>query len=86
MCFDIQGRKIVLQQELFGSTPVTIAADGDGGIRYLPGCIESSLANCWFEFLLKNCAWGAYRRTMYDREVAVPRLISGYMKDAEKLP
>jgi alkylated DNA repair dioxygenase AlkB len=66
------------QQDLFELEPVSLVRDEEGGIRYLPDRISKREANRWFDLLLENADWGAYRRMMYDREVAVPRLIAGY--------
>ncbi|RFU49188.1 alpha-ketoglutarate-dependent dioxygenase AlkB [Paraburkholderia sp. DHOC27] len=77
---------MVFQQELFEPTPTQVTQDDDGGICYLPACLGAAHAQQWFDVLLKDAGWGAYRRKMYDREVAVPRLITGYADDAPSLP
>lgn len=75
------------QQDLFEPEPVELVRDEEGGIRYLPDQISKSEADSWFDLLLGNVDWGAYRRMMYDREVAVPRLIAGYTDNGRiKLP
>lgn len=77
---------MAFQQELFEPAPTQVTQDDDGGICYLPACISSELAQQWFDSLLAAADWGAYRRQMYDREVAVPRLIAGYANSALTLP
>ena len=66
------------QQDFFELEPASLVRDEEGGIRYLPDQISNREADLWFDLLLKNADWGTYRRMMYDREVAVPRLIASY--------
>jgi alkylated DNA repair dioxygenase AlkB len=77
---------MLVQQDLFDPTPVQIVGADEDGIRYLPACIDHDLAQRWFDLLLENAGWGAYRRMMYEREVAVPRLVAGYAADDASLP
>ncbi|WP_207003644.1 alpha-ketoglutarate-dependent dioxygenase AlkB [Trinickia mobilis] len=74
---------MAFQEVLFGPEPVSVVRDEEGGVRYLPASIGPQLAHRWFDLLMRNASWGAYRRMMYDREVAVPRLMAGYAEDAQ---
>jgi len=61
--------------------------DGEfGSVRYFPDCVSPHVAREWFEALLEQVPWAAYRRQMYDREVAVPRLVATYGLDAADVP
>lgn len=74
------------QQHLFGSSPVPLVADNEGGIRYLPDCIDANQAAQWFAALLENVEWKAHRRMMYEREIDVPRLSADYADYADNGP
>lgn len=74
------------QQALFAPEPVSVLHDAEGGIRYLPESIAADTAQQWFEASLKNIGWLAQQRMMYDREVAVPRLIATFAREAGNLP
>ncbi|EIF34204.1 alkylated DNA repair protein [Burkholderia sp. Ch1-1] len=77
---------MVSQQALFAPEPVSLLHDGEGGIRYLPESIPAATARQWFEVSLKNIGWLSRQRMMYDREVAVPRLIATFAREAGDLP
>ena len=70
------------QLTLFGSTDALLADDERGRITYTPGFVDAATAAAWFAELRSGVAWRAERRTMYDREVDVPRLIGHYRLDA----
>jgi alkylated DNA repair dioxygenase AlkB len=74
---------MLFQQGLFEAEPLSVVHDDEGGIRYLPAAISAQLAQHWFDLLLRNAPWATYRRMMYDREVAVPRLMAAYRDDRE---
>jgi alkylated DNA repair dioxygenase AlkB len=74
---------MTFQQGLFEAEPLSVVQDDEGGIRYLPAAISPQLADHWFDLLMRNAPWATYRRMMYDREVAVPRLMAGYRDDRE---
>ena len=64
-----------------------IVLDGECGcVRYFPDCVPSELARNWFETLRDGVAWSSFRRTMYEREVDVPRLVATFDLDAADLP
>src|SRR3978361_766008 len=52
-------------------------------VDHLPGWVEGS--DQVLEVLLGDIGWRADRRQMYDREVAVPRLLRWY-DESEQLP
>jgi alkylated DNA repair dioxygenase AlkB len=77
----------VLQSSLFdtGSEPALRPLDGlvrrvplgaGAWVDHLPGWVERS--DLLFEALVAGVAWRADERTMYDRTVAVPRLVATY--------
>lgn len=59
-----------------------LVEDGQGGIRYWPHVVDARTARCWFQALLGHATWESMRRPMYDRIVAVPRLLAAYPVDA----
>ena len=62
--------------------PRVLVDDAQGGIRYWPDVIDAGTARAWFEALRDGAAWETMRRPMYDRVVAVPRLLAAYPVDA----
>ena len=77
---------MVSQQALFAPEPVTLLHDEEGGIRYLPESIPASVAQRWFNEALRNIGWLSQQRMMYDREVAVPRLLATFACESADLP
>jgi alkylated DNA repair dioxygenase AlkB len=75
-----------LQHALFEPSPISLAHDPQGGIRYMPAAIAPELAQAWFEQALQNVTWSGQQRMMYDREVLVPRLVAGFSSDSHDLP
>jgi alkylated DNA repair dioxygenase AlkB len=74
------------QQGLFEPTPVALVRDDEGGIRYLPASIDTEAAQRWFAQAFENVCWTNRQRMMYEREVAVPRLLAGYATQSDDLP
>jgi len=74
------------QQGLFAPEPVTLFDDNEGGMRYLPESIPLALAQQWFGEALNNIGWSSHQRMMYEREVAVPRLIATFLRESADLP
>ncbi|MFM0731224.1 alpha-ketoglutarate-dependent dioxygenase AlkB [Paraburkholderia sediminicola] len=74
------------QQGLFAPEPVSLIHDEEGGIRYLPESIPAQAAQEWFEQALENIGWMSQQRMMYEREVAVPRLLATFARESEDLP
>ncbi|TDY22040.1 alkylated DNA repair dioxygenase AlkB [Paraburkholderia sp. BL6665CI2N2] len=74
---------MTFQRCLFEEGPLSVVQDDEGGVRYLPGAVNASLAEHWFKLLIHNAQWATYRRMMYEREVAVPRLTAGYWDDGK---
>jgi alkylated DNA repair dioxygenase AlkB len=77
---------MVSQQALFAPEPVSLLHDEEGGIRYLPESIPAATARQWFEAALRNVGWLSQQRMMYEREVAVPRLLATFARDSGDLP
>ncbi|MGY6151432.1 alpha-ketoglutarate-dependent dioxygenase AlkB [Paraburkholderia graminis] len=77
---------MVSQQGLFAPEPVTLFSDNEGGMRYLPDLVPLALAQQWFGEALKNIGWSSHQRMMYEREVAVPRLIATFLRESADLP
>jgi alkylated DNA repair dioxygenase AlkB len=76
------------QLTLFDSSEAVLADDERGRITYTPGFVDLATARAWFAQLRSAVEWRALRRTMYEREVDVPRLIGHYRLDppAESTP
>jgi alkylated DNA repair dioxygenase AlkB len=76
------------QLTLFDSSEAVLADDERGRITYTPGFVDLATAQAWFAQLRSAVEWRALRRTMYEREVDVPRLIGHYRLDppAESTP
>jgi alkylated DNA repair dioxygenase AlkB len=74
------------QQALFAPEPVSLVHDVEGGIRYLPDLIPADVARRWFDQTRENIGWLAQQRMMYDREVAVPRLLATFALESGDLP
>ena len=68
--------------DLFSATCQQLIHDAEGGIRYWPGVVDAATADAWFRVLREAVQWEAQRRAMYDREVAVPRLLASFRLDA----
>ncbi|MCD9028486.1 alpha-ketoglutarate-dependent dioxygenase AlkB [Luteimonas sp. BDR2-5] len=69
--------------DLFSAATVRqLAEDAEGGIRYWPDVVDAATADGWFRLLRASVQWEAQQRPMYDRVVAVPRLLASYRLDA----
>lgn len=73
---------MIRQLTLFDAGEQTLVDDARGRITYESGFIDASTAATWFAELRENVAWRTERRTMYDREVDVPRLLGHYRLDS----
>src|ERR1700712_6033504 len=78
--FDLDDEPRLL--DLDGQVERTSLSDG-AWVDRLPGWLSGS--DSVLETLLADVPWRAERRQMYDREVAVPRLLSWY-GDTDPLP
>src|SRR6195952_5874686 len=76
--FDLDDEPRLL--DLDGQVERTSLSDG-AWVDRLPGWLSGS--DSVLEGLLADVPWRAERRQMYDREVAVPRLLSWYGDDDE---
>ena len=65
---------------------IAIIDDATGSIRYTPGYVDPAEAQAWMEVLYREIPWQARRRTMYERDVAVPRLTAHLDRDDPALP
>ena len=74
------------QLGLFGDGRRVLFDDASGAMWYQPGCVDAATASRWLERLRETVPWHAQRRVMYDREVDVPRLTSGYRLDDRDVP
>src|SRR5215211_4165238 len=72
------------EEPVLGPLVVTRHHPGRGAwVDHLPGWVSGS--DAVLEVLLGDIGWRADRRQMYEREVAVPRLLRWYGRD-EPLP
>src|SRR5262249_4277999 len=55
--------------------------DERGRIAYRPRFVDAPTAGRWFAQLRSGVTWRSERRTMYDREVDVPRLMGDFRLD-----
>jgi len=69
------------QFSLFPAGPQTLAEDEQGGIVYRPGLLTPAQAQRWFARLRDEIDWQHESRTMYEREVDVPRLMARFGVD-----
>lgn len=69
------------QLTLFDSAETRLADDERGQIAYTAQFVAAATAAAWFAELRRDVNWRSERRTMYDREVEVPRLIGHYRVD-----
>ncbi len=66
--------------------PHTLVDDAEGGIRYWPALVAPALADGWFQQLRGQVSWQVQQRSMYDRVVAVPRLLASFRLDTGTPP
>src|SRR5438552_83071 len=69
------------QLTLFESTETLLADDERGRIAYTPRFVDAATGQTWFAELRRDVKWRAEQRTMYDREVDVPRLVGHFRLD-----
>jgi alkylated DNA repair dioxygenase AlkB len=69
------------QLTLFDSSDMLVADDDRGRIAYRPRFVDAGVSEAWFTELRLAVPWRAERRTMYDREVDVPRLVGHFRLD-----
>jgi alkylated DNA repair dioxygenase AlkB len=69
------------QLTLFDSGERLLTDDERGRIAYTPRFVDPGKAEAWFSELRAAVKWRAERRTMYDREVEVPRLVGSFRLD-----
>ena len=71
----------VSQLKLFDSCQGILADDERGRIIYTDRFVGVETAQAWFAELRRGVRWQSQRREMYDREVAVPRLLAHFRLD-----
>jgi alkylated DNA repair dioxygenase AlkB len=69
------------QPTLFDSSETLLADDERGRITYMPRFVDAAIAEAWFAQLRSGVNWRTERRMMYDRDVAVPRLMGHFRLD-----
>jgi alkylated DNA repair dioxygenase AlkB len=74
------------QLSLFGTGPLVLLDDASGRIVYTPEAVPAATARAWFERLRAEIPWQHHRRSMYEREVDMPRLRAHYALDDPALP
>ena len=71
----------VSQLEFFDSCQGVLADDERGRITYVPRFVGVEMAQDWLTELRSGVKWRSERREMYDREIAVPRLLAHFRLD-----
>jgi alkylated DNA repair dioxygenase AlkB len=71
------------QLTLFESDGTLLAGDERGRIVYTSRIVDAATSAAWFEALRTGVEWRSERRTMYDREVDVPRLVGSFRLDRQ---
>jgi alkylated DNA repair dioxygenase AlkB len=71
----------MMQTELFERGLRTLVDDASGRITYAPDTVDAVTAARWFRTLSESMEWRSERRRMYDRDVDVPRLVTGFRFD-----
>ena len=65
-----------IQSNLFADEALRLVDDAEGGIAYHPGVVPPVQAQAWYDALRPLLPWRSEERPMYDRIVAVPRLMA----------
>lgn len=71
---------------LWTPLPIPVIEERDARITYWPSFVARDDADRWLRALLDGVPWDADHRRMYDREVAVPRLLAHYRLDESGVP
>jgi len=70
------------QLALFESTDTILVDDDERGrVTYTTRFVDVQTAGAWFTELRTAVSWRSARRTMYEREVDVPRLMASFRLD-----
>jgi alkylated DNA repair dioxygenase AlkB len=69
------------QLSLFQPSETVLVDDDRGRVAYTPSFVDAATASRWFAELRAGVNWRSERRTMYEREVDVPRLMGHYRLD-----
>jgi len=68
------------------AAPLQLLHDAQGGVRYWPQLLAPAVAQECFAALRAMTDWRSQQREMYDRVVAVPRLLASYRLDTALPP
>ncbi len=74
------------QPSLFDASETLLVDDERGRISYAPAFVDAETSAAWFAEIRASVPWRAERRMMYDREVAVPRLVGHFRLDPPPEP
>jgi alkylated DNA repair dioxygenase AlkB len=69
------------QLALFDSTDAILVNDERGRVTYTARFVDVQTAGAWFAELRTAVSWRSERRSMYEREVDVPRLMASFRLD-----
>lgn len=69
------------QLALFESTDAVLVDDERGRVTYTARFVDTQTADAWFAALRTTVSWRSERRSMYEREVDVPRLMASCRLD-----
>ena len=75
-----------IQSNLFADDALGLVDDAEGGIVYHPGVVTPVRAQAWCDALRPLLPWRSEERPMYDRIVAVPRLMASVWLDDPSRP
>jgi alkylated DNA repair dioxygenase AlkB len=77
----MQMAQLTLFDSTSDSSEVVLTDDERGRITYVPRFVDGETAQTWFAQLRDTVNWRSESRTMYEREVEVPRLMGGFRLD-----
>src|SRR5579859_4507255 len=83
-CHIGSGRNMRIPMQLYFSQPPetqTLVDDESGRIIYRRDLFDQTIIAAWFEQLRDGVEWRSEERPMYDRIVAVPRLVASFKLD-----
>lgn len=65
---------------------VAVVDEPSARIEYWPSVVAPAVAQAWFDALHTEVPWRSDRRRMYEREIAVPRLLAHYALSDASIP
>ena len=72
------------QLTLFESPDAVLVDDDRGRVNYIAQFIDVETAAAWYARLRASVSWRSERRTMYEREVGVPRLTASIRLESHR--